>query len=92
MVELLEQAELGWPKRKKKRGAARGLLEDVSVDDTARQPPSPDLYWDLGCVSKRSLVSASYRKVEHRVMLVISPLFCARMLDTDLCAVAHHQS
>lgn len=59
MIEPLEQVVLGWPKRKKKKGAARGVLEDVSVDDTARQSPSPDLYWDLGCVSIRSLVSAT---------------------------------
>lgn len=60
MIEPLEQVVLGWSKRKKKKGAARAVLEDVSVDDTARQPPGPDLYWDLGCVSTRSLVFASF--------------------------------
>lgn len=38
------------------------MLEDVSVDDTARQPPSPDLYWDLGCVSTLALALCLYHQ------------------------------
>lgn len=48
-----EQILLGWPKkrRRKKKGSAQRVLEDVSLGDPARQPPSSDHHWDLGCVS-----------------------------------------
>lgn len=44
------------------------MLEDVSVDDTAREPASSDHHWDMGCVSVTFLCQFLFRSAETEMV------------------------